>query len=53
MHMMPATVTSVAAKSGKVGVDAGGMGLTVPFPPKSMVSLKVGGKITLHFGYTQ
>ncbi len=53
MHMMPATVTSVDAKSGKVGVDAGGMALTVHFPPRSMASLKAGDKITLHLGYTQ
>lgn len=53
MHRMPATVTSVDAKSGKVGVDAGGMALTVQFPPQSMASLKVGDKITLHMGYTQ
>lgn len=53
MHTMPATVTSVDARTGKVGVNAGGMALTVHFPPKSMASLKVGDKITLHLGYTQ
>lgn len=53
MHKMPATVTAVDAKTGKVGVDAGGMALTVHFPPKSMAELKVGDKITLHMGFTQ
>ena len=53
MHKMPATVTSVDAKTGMVGVDSGGMALTVHFPPKSMAELKVGDKITLHMGYTK
>ncbi|MGY3040662.1 hypothetical protein ACVWWQ_002285 [Rhodanobacter sp. TND4EL1] len=53
MHKMPASVTSVDAKTGMVGVDAGGMALTVHFPPKSMAALKVGDKITLHMGFTR
>lgn len=53
MHRMPATVTSVDAKTGMVGAEAGGMALTVHFPPKSMAELKVGDKITLHMGFTQ
>ncbi len=53
MHKMPATVTSVDATTGMVGADAGGMALTVHFPPKSMADLKVGDKITLHMGYTK
>jgi len=52
MHKMPATVTSVDAATGKVGVEAGGMALTVHFPPKSMADLKVGDKITLHLGFS-
>jgi len=46
-------VTSVDANTGLVGVEAGGMALTVHFPPKSMANLKVGDKITLHMGYTK
>lgn len=53
MHMMPATVTSVDTSTGKVEVNAGGMALTVHFPPKSVANLKVGDKITLHMGYTK
>lgn len=53
MHMMPASVTSVDAKTGIVGVDAGGMALTVHFPPKSMANLQVGDKITLHMGFSK
>ena len=53
MHKMPATVTSADAKTGMVGVEAGGMALTVHFPPKSMASLKVGDKITLHMGFSK
>ncbi len=53
MHMMPATVTSVDAATGMVGVDAGGMALSVHFPPKSMASLAVGDKITLHMGFSK
>ncbi|MFC5437775.1 hypothetical protein ACFPME_14525 [Rhodanobacter umsongensis] len=53
MHKMPASVTSVDATTGLVGVDAGGMALTVHFPPKSVANLKVGDKITLHMGYTK
>jgi hypothetical protein len=53
MHKMPASVTSVDANTGLVGVEAGGMALTVHFPPKSMANLKVGDKITLHMGYTK
>ena len=53
MHKMPATVKSVDASTGIVGVEAGGMALTVHFPPKSMANLKVGDKITLHMGFSQ
>ena len=53
MHKMPASVTSVDAATGMVGVDAGGMALTVHFPPKSMGNLKVGDKITLHMGFSK
>ena len=53
MHKMPASVTSVDTGTGVVGVDAGGMALTVHFPPKSVANLKVGDKITLHMGYTK
>lgn len=53
MHKMPASVTSVDASTGLVGVEAGGMALTVHFPPKSIANLKVGDKITLHMGYTK
>lgn len=53
MHMMPASVTSVDAKTGIVGVDAGGMALTLHFPPKSMANLQVGDKITLHMGFSK
>lgn len=53
MHQMPASVTSVDASTGLVGVEAGGMALTVHFPPKSMANLQVGDKITLHMGYTK
>ena len=53
MHKMAASVTTVDAKTGMVGVDAGGMALTVHFPPKSMADLKVGDKITLHMGFSK
>jgi hypothetical protein len=53
MHKMPATVTSVDAATGMVGVDAEGMALSVHFPPKSMASLQVGDKITLHMGFSK
>lgn len=53
MHKMSASVTSVDATTGMVGVDAGGMALTVHFPPKSMAGLKVGDKITLHLGFSK
>lgn len=53
MHKMPATVTMVDAGTGKVGVNSGGMALTVHFPPKTVAGLKVGDKITLHMGYSQ
>lgn len=53
MHKMPATVTSVDATTGMVGVDSEGMKLSVHFPPKSMASLQVGDKITLHMGFSK
>lgn len=53
MHRMAATVKSVDAKTGIVEVEAGGMALTVHFPPASVADLKKGDKITLHMGYTR
>ncbi len=53
MHTMPATVTSVDATTGLVGVDAAGMALKVHFPTKSMANLQVGDKITLHMGFSK
>ena len=53
MHKMPATVKSVDATTGIVGVESEGMALTIHFPPKSLTELKVGDKITLHLGFTK
>jgi hypothetical protein len=53
MHKMPATVKSVDATTGIVGVEAEGMALTLHFPPKSLVGLKTGDKITLHMGFSK
>ena len=53
MHKMPATVKSVDATTGIVGVESEGMALTIHFPPKSLTDLKVGDKITLHLGFTK
>ena len=53
MHKMAATVKAVDATTGLVGVEAGGMALTVHFPPKSMADLKVGDKITLRMGFSK
>lgn len=52
MHKMPATVTSVDAKTGIVDVTAAGMALKVHFPPASVATLKAGDKIILHMGYS-
>jgi hypothetical protein len=52
MHKMPATVTSVDAKTGIVDVTTAGMALKVHFPPASIANLKSGDKITLHMGYS-
>lgn len=53
MHAMPATVTSVDAKTGIVEVDAAGMNLKLHFPPASVANLKAGDKITLHMGFSK
>jgi opacity protein-like surface antigen len=53
MHKMPATVKSVDATTGVVGVETEGMALTLHFPPKSLAGLKVGDKITLHMGFSK
>lgn len=53
MHAMPATVTSVDAKTGIVEVDSDGMNLKVHFPPSSEKDLKAGDKITLHMGFSK
>lgn len=53
MHMMPATVTSVDAKTGMVEVNSDGMALKLHFPPASLNGLKAGDKITLHLGFTK
>lgn len=50
-HMMPATVTSVDKKTGKMSVNAGGMDLKVHFPPASLTDVKEGDKITLMLGF--
>jgi len=53
MHMMPATVTSVDAKTGIVEVSAAGMDLKLHFPPASVANLKTGDKITVHMGFSK
>jgi hypothetical protein len=53
MHTMPATVSSVDAKTGIVEVNSGGMSLKVHFPPASVADLKAGDKITLHMGFSK
>ncbi|MEY2161255.1 MULTISPECIES: hypothetical protein [unclassified Rhodanobacter] len=53
MHTMPATVTSIDAKTGIMKVSAAGMGLTLHFPPASVAHLKAGDKITLHLGFSK
>ena len=53
MHMMPATVTAIDAKTGLVDVTAGSMALKLHFPPASLASLKEGDKITLHLGFSK
>lgn len=53
MHAMQAVVTTVDKQSGLVGVTAGGMALTVHFPPSSVANLNAGDKITLHMGYSK
>ncbi|HEY6893095.1 MAG TPA: hypothetical protein VI258_02930 [Rhodanobacteraceae bacterium] len=53
MHTMPATVSSVDAKTGIVEVDSAGMALKVHFPPASVADLKAGDKITLHMGFSK
>lgn len=50
-HMMPATVTSVDKKTGKVAVNSGGMDLMVHFPPASLANVNKGDKITLMLGF--
>ena len=53
MHTMPATVDAVDKATGVVDVTAGGMKLKVHFPPKTLASVNVGDKITLHLGFTK
>ena len=53
MHRMPATITSVDAKTGIVEADTEGMSLKVHFPPASVANLKAGDKITLHMGFSK
>lgn len=53
MHVMPATVSAVDAKTGIVDVNAGGMALKVHFPPASVADLKAGDQITLHLGFSK
>lgn len=53
MHTMPASVTSVDAKTGIVEVNSAGMALKLHFPPASVADLKSGDKITLHLGFTK
>lgn len=52
-HTMPATVTSVDAKTGLMEVDSEGMALKVHFPPSSVADLKAGDKITLHLAFSK
>ena len=47
MHMMPATVTAVDAKTGIVDVMSEGMSLKVHFPASAVANLKVGDKINV------
>lgn len=53
MHAMPATVDSVDASSGLVGVTAGGMQLKLHFPPPALAGLKAGDRITVHMGFSK
>lgn len=53
MHTMPATVTSVDAKTGIVEATSEGMSLKVHFPPASLANVKSGDKITLHLGFSK
>lgn len=53
MHMMPATVDAVDAKTGMVEVTSDGMKLKLHFPPASLANVKVGDKITVHLGFTK
>ena len=53
MHMMPATVTAVDAKTGIVEVKSEGMTLKVHFPANTVADLKAGDKITLHLGFSK
>jgi hypothetical protein len=52
-HMMKATVSSVDKKTGLVKVNAGGMDLTVHFPPDSLASVNPNDTITLHLGFSK
>lgn len=52
-HTMKATVTSVDKKTGLVEVNAGGMDLTVHFPPDSLVNVNPNDTITLYLGFTR
>ena len=53
MHKMPATVTTVDAKTGLVEAESEGMALKLHFPPATVAGLKTGDKITLHMGFSK
>jgi hypothetical protein len=52
LHAIAATVTHVDRGTGVVQVVAGGMRLTVYFPPSTMQGLHHGDHITLAMGFT-
>jgi len=53
MHMMPATITAIDARTGMVDVTAGSMALKLHFPPASLKDVKTGDRITLHLGFNK
>lgn len=53
MHTMPATVSTVDAKTGIVDVSADGMNLKLHFPPASLANVKAGDSITVHLAFTK
>ena len=50
-HMMPATITSIDKKTGKVAVNSEGMDLMVHFPPSALADVNKGDEITLFLGF--